>query len=325
MRCDRRRFLTLLVALAATRAADASAQAYPDRPIHIVNPFPSGSPVDVIGRLVADRLERIWGQPVLVESKSGAGGTVGANFVAKSPPDGYTLLVTSASTLATAPALFKSLPYDPIKDFAPIWAVKSSGQVVVVNPALPVETLQDLVRYAKAHPGQVSYASSGFGTVQHLAGELFMARTGAPLVHVPYRGGAPATNDLLGGHIQVMFDAIGNTLQNINAGKLRALAVLRAKRAAVLPNVPTAAEAGVPGVELNGWVGLFAPGETPSDVLDKLSATVASTMADRDLAARLVAAGNDTDFLVGPALGERLQEDKAAIAAIVKAARIQPE
>jgi tripartite-type tricarboxylate transporter receptor subunit TctC len=325
MHCDRRRFLTLLVALAAPRGADASEQAYPDKPIRIINPFPSGSPVDVIGRLVADRLEKTWGQPVLVESKSGAGGTVGANFVAKSPPDGYTLLVTSASTLATAPALFKSLPYDPIKDFAPIWAVKSSGQVVVVNPALPVNNLQDLVQYAKAHPGQVSYASSGFGTVQHLAGELFIARTGAPLVHVPYRGGAPATNDLLGGHIQVMFDAIGNTLANINAGKLRALAVLRAKRAAVLPDVPTAAEAGVPGVELNGWVGLFAPAETPRDILDKLSATVASAMADQDLSARLIAAGNDTDFLVGPALGERLMEDKESIAAIVKAAGIQPE
>ena len=262
---------------------------------------------------------------MLVESRSGAGGTVGANYVAKSPPDGYTLLVTTASTMATAPALYRSLPYDPIRDFAPIWAVKSSGQVVVVNAALPIRNLADLVTYAKAHPGQVSYASSGFGTVQHLAGELFNARTGAALVHVPYRGGAPATNDLLGGHVQVMFDAIGNTLQNIKAGKLRALAVLRARRAAVLPDVPTAAEAGVPGVELNGWVGLFAPGETPPDVLDKLSTTIAAAMADQELAQRLIAAGNDTDFLVGPALGARLRQDKDAIAAIVKAAGIQPE
>jgi tripartite-type tricarboxylate transporter receptor subunit TctC len=325
MHPNRRTLLALLAALAAPRSARAEEQTYPDRPIRIIDPFPSGSPVDVIGRLVADRLEKAWGQPVLVESKSGAGGTVGANVVARSPPDGYTLLITSASTLATAPALFKSLPYDPIKDFAPIWAVKSSGQVVVVNPALPINNLQDLVQYAKAHPSQVSYASSGFGTVQHLAGELFIARTGAPLIHVPYRGGAPATNDLLGGHIQVMFDAIGNTLQNIKAGKLKALAVLRAKRAAVLPDVPTAAEAGVPGVELNGWVGLFAPAQTPRNILDKLSATVASSMAEKELAERLVAAGNDTDFLVGPALGERLSEDKASIAAIVKAAGIQPE
>jgi tripartite-type tricarboxylate transporter receptor subunit TctC len=322
---NRRTLLALLAALASPCITRAEEQTYPDRPIHIIDPFPSGSPVDVIGRLVADRLEKTWGQPVLVESKSGAGGTVGTNVVAKSPPDGYTLLVTTASTLATAPVLYKSLPYDPIKDFAPIWAVKSSGQVVVVNPALPINTLQDLVQYAKAHPGQVSYASSGFGTVQHLAGELFIARTGAPLIHVPYRGGAPATNDLLGGHIQVMFDAIGNTLQNIKAGKLKALAVLRAKRAAVLPDVPTAAEAGVPGVELNGWIGLFAPARTPRDVLDKLSATVASSMAEKELAERLVAAGNDIDFLIGPALGERLSEDKASIAAIVKAAGIQPE
>ncbi len=227
----------LLLAASFARAAELT---YPDQPIRIINPFPSGSPVDVIGRLIADRLEKALGQPVLVESKSGAGGTLGANYIAKSPPDGYTLLVTTGSTLATAPALYRSLPYDPIADFAPIWAVKSSGQVVVVNPALPVTSLQELVQYTKAHKGEVSYASSGFGTVQHLAGELFVAHTGAPLTHIPYRGGAPATNDLIGGHIQVMFDAIGNTLQNIQAGKLRALAVLRAQRARVLPDVPTA-------------------------------------------------------------------------------------
>jgi tripartite-type tricarboxylate transporter receptor subunit TctC len=316
------RFLLALLWLAAPASAQTS---YPDRPIRIINPFPSGSPIDVIGRLVADRLEKAWGQPVLVESKSGAGGTVGANFVAKSPPDGYTLLVTSTSPMVSAPALNKSLPYDPVRDFAPIWAVKSSGLAVVVNPALPVKSLEELVAYAKARPGAVSYASSGFGSVQHLAGELFNARTGAALVHVPYRGGAPATNDLIGGHIQVMFDSIGNTLQNINAGKLRALAVLRAGRTAVLPEVPTAAEAGVPGVELNGWVGLFAPAQTPREVVDKLGATVTATMADKELAERLIAAGNDTDFLIGAALGERLKQDKEATAAIVKAAGIQPE
>jgi tripartite-type tricarboxylate transporter receptor subunit TctC len=308
--------LFLLAALAASSFARAEAT-YPDQPIRIIDPFPSGSPVDVIGRLIADRLEKALGQPVLVESKSGAGGTLGANYVAKSPPDGYTLLVTTGSTLATAPALYRALPYDPIADFAPIWAVKSSGQVVVVNPALPVKSLQELVQYAKAHKGEVSYASSGFGTVQHLAGELFVAHTGAPLTHVPYRGGAPATNDLIGGHIQVMFDAIGNTLQNIQAGKLRALAVLRTQRARVLPDVPTAAEAGVPGVELNGWVGLFAPAATPRPILDKLISTLAASTTDQELTKRLMAAGAE--------LGERVRQDKDTIAAIVKAAGIQPE
>jgi tripartite-type tricarboxylate transporter receptor subunit TctC len=316
--------LFLLAALPAVPFARAE-PIYPDQPIRIIDPFPSGSPVDVIGRLIAGRLEKALGQPVLVESKSGAGGTLGANYVAKSPPDGYTLLVTTGSTLATAPALYRSLPYDPIADFAPIWAVKSSGQVVVVNPALPVRSLRELVQYAKAHKGEVSYASSGFGTVQHLAGELFVAHTGAPLTHVPYRGGAPATNDLIGGHIQVMFDAIGNTLQNIEAGKLRALAVLRAHRARVLPDVPTAAEAGVPGVELNGWVGLFAPAATPRPILDKLISTLAATTTDQELTKRLMAAGNDPEFLIGPALGERVRQDKDTIAAIVKAAGIQPE
>jgi tripartite-type tricarboxylate transporter receptor subunit TctC len=313
--------LLLVGALIAAPDARAAEPAYPDQPIRIIDPFPSGSPVDVIGRLIADRLEKALGQPVLVE----AGGTLGASYVAKSPPDGYTLLVTTGSTMATAPALYRSLPYDPVADFAPIWAVKSSGQVVVVNPALPVTSLQELVQYAKAHKGEVSYASSGFGTVQHLAGELFVAHTGAPLTHVPYRGGAPATNDLIGGHIQVMFDAIGNTLQNIEAGKLRALAVLRAQRARVLPDVPTAAEAGVPGVELNGWVGLFAPAATPRPILDKLISTLAATTTDQELTKRLMAAGNDPEFLIGPALGERVRQDKDTIAAIVKAAGIQPE
>ena len=191
-------FVLLFAVLAAVPFAHAEPN-YPDQPIRIINPFPSGSPVDVIGRLMADRLEKALGQPVLVESKSGAGGTLGANYVAKSPADGYMLLVTTGSTLATAPALYRSLPYDPIADFAPIWAIKSSGQVVVVNPALPATSLEELVQYAKAHKGEVSYASSGFGTVQHLAGELFVAHTGAPLTHIPYRGGAPATNDLIGG------------------------------------------------------------------------------------------------------------------------------
>ena len=186
-------------------------------------------------------------------------------------------------------------------------------------------TLQELVTYAKAHPGQVSYASSGFGTVQHLAGELFNARTGAALVHVPYRGGAPATNDLLGGHVQVMFDAIGNTLQNIKAGKLRALAVLRARRAAVLPDVPTAAEAGVPGSSSTAGSACSRRARRRATCSTSCPRTIAAAMADQELAQRLIAAGNDTDFLVGPALGARLQQDKDAIAAIVKAAGIQPE
>jgi tripartite-type tricarboxylate transporter receptor subunit TctC len=317
---------TMQWALAVLILAAAPAQAqYPDKSIRIINPFPAGSPVDFVGRLVADRLNKVWGVPVLVESRPGAGGTLAANFVAKSAPDGYTLLVTTPSTLATAPALYKSLPYDPIQDFAPIWSVTSAGLVVVVNPDVPAKTLSELAQYARENPGKLSFASSGFGTTQHLAGELFMARTGVKLVHVPYRGGAPATTDLMGGQVNIMFDALSNVLNNVRSGRLRALAVLRAKRARALPDVPTAAEASVPGVEQPGWIGLFAPSGTPPEILNKLVTTVSQEMSTPEVVARLVSAGNDSDFVVGQDLARRLAADKALFAEIVKEAGIQPE
>jgi len=298
---------------------------YPDRPIRIVNPFPPGSPVDFVGRLAAGRLEGALGQPVLVESRSGAGGTVGANSVAKSAPDGHTLLVTTPSTLATAPALFKSLPYDPVRDFAGLWGVNSGGLVAVINPSLPVTTLAEFIRYARERPGQVAFASSGHGTTQHLAGELFQVRTGVKLLHVPYRGGAPATTDLVAGHVHVMFDALSNVYQNVNAGKLRALALLRPKRNALFPDLPTAAEAGAPGVETSGWVGLFAPSATPPDVLAKLTGTLAAEMNDPATVKRLLEAGNDHDFMIGEALQKRLIEDVRLFAEIVEKAGIEKQ
>jgi tripartite-type tricarboxylate transporter receptor subunit TctC len=314
-----------VVALCCAAPASLAEIAYPDKPIKIVNPFPAGSPVDFVGRLIANKLEIAFGQPALVESRSGAGGVVGANSVAKSAPDGYTLLVTTPSTVATAPALVKSLPYEPLRDFAPIWAVNSGGLVVVVNPSLPIKTLGELVQYARAHPGELSFASSGHGTTQHLAGELFMARTGVKLLHVPYRGGAPATTDLIAGHVHVMFDSLSNTYQSIQAGKLRALALLRPKRNALFPDLPTAAEAGVQGVETSGWIGLFAPAATPKDILGKLTGTVATAMQDPETVKRLVEAGNDNDFMVGEVLGKRLADDIRLFAEVVAKAGIEPQ
>src|SRR5258705_775311 len=261
---------TLEAALVAVAPASGQ-EAYPNRTIKIIAPFPAGAPVDSVARLIADRLERAWGQPVVVENRGGGGGIVGTNAVAKSPSDGYTLLLTSTSPIAAAPALNKSVPYDSLKDFAPIWAINASGLVVVVNPSLPIKTLADLVRYAREHPGKLSFASSGHGTNQHLAGELFMARTGVRLVHVPYRGGFAGTTDLIAGHVDLMFDSLGNTLQNIRTGKLRALAVLRQRRSAQLPDLATAAEAGVAGVEMSGWLGLFSPARTPQAILNQLT------------------------------------------------------
>jgi tripartite-type tricarboxylate transporter receptor subunit TctC len=312
---------TVLVAVAPA----AGQEAFPNRTIKIVAPFPAGAPVDSVARLIADRLERAWGQPVVVENRGGGGGIVGTNAVAKSAPDGYTLLLTSTSPIAAAPALNKSVPYDAVKDFAPIWAINASGLVVVINPGLPLKTLGDLVRAAREQPGKLSFASSGHGTTQHLAGELFMARTGAKLVHVPYRGGFAGTTDLMAGHVQVMFDSLGNTLNNIRSEKLRALAVLREKRSPQLPSLPTAAEAGVIGAELNGWLGLFAPSGTPSTILDKLTATLVPGMREPAIMARLIELGNEDDVMTGDVVMRRLAEDKALFAEIVEKAGIKPE
>jgi tripartite-type tricarboxylate transporter receptor subunit TctC len=297
---------------------------YPEKSIRMVNPYPPGSPVEFIGRLVSERLSKAWGKPVLLESRSGAGGTIGADFVAKSAPDGYTLLVTTPSTLAVAPALYKVLPYDPIRDFAPIWSITSSGLVVVINPKLPAHTLGEFIQYVRSNPGKVAYASSGVGTTQHLAGEQFKVRTGLDLLHVPYKGGAPASTDLMAGHVQVMFDSLTNVLGAVRDGRLRALAVLRAKRSNAMPDVPTAAEAGVNGVEQPGWIGVFAPAATPPEIIARLVSTTTREMADPEVMARMVASGNDSP-VSGAELGRRLVEDKALFAEIVKKAGIKPE
>ncbi|MFM9970752.1 MAG: Bug family tripartite tricarboxylate transporter substrate binding protein [Burkholderiales bacterium] len=319
------RHIAMAVMLGASSLALGQAASYPDKPIRIVNPFPPGSPVEFIGRQVADRLSKAFGKPVLLESRAGAGGTIGANFVAKSAPDGYTLLVTTPSTIAVAPSLYKVLPYDPVKDFVGVWSVMSAGLVVVVNPKIPATNLTEFLAFARANPGKVAYASSGVGTTQHLAAELFKTRTGLDLLHIPYKGGAPASADLMAGHVQVMFDALSNVRAAVLDGRLRALAVLRGKRARALPDVPTASEAGVNNVEQPGWVGVFAPTATPSDIYSKLVANTVKEMADSEVVARLMAAGNDNEYVVGPALTKKLAEDNVLFAEIVKRAGIQPE
>jgi tripartite-type tricarboxylate transporter receptor subunit TctC len=316
--------LVLTLALAICVPAHAQTT-YPERTIKIINPFSAGSPVDYVGRLIASKLEAAWHQPVVVEIRNGAGGSIGANFVAKSVPDGYTLMVTSASAITSAPVLVKGLPYDPIKDFTPIWAVQSGGLVVVVNPALPVKTLGEFVQYARERPGRLSFASSGFGTSQHLAGELFMARTGIKLVHVPYRGGPAGSTDLIAGHVQVMFDSLSNTYQSIKTGQLRALATLRPKRSVILPELPTASEAGVAGVDMVGFLGLFGPVGLPPPILDKLIGTVGPAMSDSETAERLVAAGNENEFMLGDALGKRVAEDTRFFYELAEKAGIAPQ
>lgn len=297
--------------------------AYPNRPVKLINPFPPGSPVDVVARPLALKLQEVWGQGVVIDNKAGAGGTLGAELAAQAPPDGYTLLVTSASTHVIAPALRKSLPYDATKDFAPIALVAHGPTVIVVHPSVPARTLAEFVQYARANPGKVAYASSGAGTILHLTGELFSARSGAQLLHVPYKGAVPASTDLLGGQVQAMFDSIANAAPQVKAGKLRALAVLMPTRSPLLPDVPTAAEQGFEGLEFPAWIGLFAPARTPPALLAQITKTVREVTAQPDLKERYVQAGLLPVDVTGADFARLLASNQKTVADLVRTARIE--
>lgn len=315
--------LALLMAAALPGHAAEDAKDFPRQGVRIVNPFPPGSPVETLGRLVSQSLEKEWGKFVIIESKSGAGGTIGASFVAKSAPDGYNLLVSTASPITFAAAMYKKLPYDPVKDLVPVWGIATPGQVVIVNDAVPARNLAELVAYARANPGKLAYGSAGTGTVQHFAGELFQAKTGTKLVHVPYKGGAPAATDLAAGHIQVMFDSLTNQLRNIDSGKARPLAIMRARRDAKLPQVPTAAEAGVQGVELVNWIAVLAPAGMDPAILRKLRDTVRRVMATPENQERLRNVFGDIQALDGEQIEKMIPVEAKAYTELVESAGIE--
>ena len=257
----------LLGITAATFPAFAQ---FPDKPIRLVVPFPPGGPTDIVARPLAQLLGDALKQPVVIENKGGAGGSIAADSVAKSPPDGYTLIMATVGTHAINAALYRKLPYDPVKDFTPIALVASAPVAVVVNPATPIGSVRDLIAQAKANPGKVSFGSAGNGTPGHLTGEMFSTAAGVKLQHVPYKGSAPALTDLLGNQIPLMFDPVQSVLQNVKAGKLRALAISGKTRSPVLPDVPTLDEAGVRGFETTAWWAVFAPANIPADVASTL-------------------------------------------------------
>jgi tripartite-type tricarboxylate transporter receptor subunit TctC len=282
-----RLFVLILVLLIAETA---QAQHYPSRPIRLVLPFAAGGLVDVPGRILAQKLTETLGQPLVVENRPGAGSTIGADAVAKAKPDGYTLMITSTTHVISA-NLYKALPYDALRDFAPVMKLAEGPYVLVVNPSLPAKSVAELVALAKSRPGRIDYGTSGNGSSQHLVAALFCAMSGAPLNHVPYKGSDRATQDLIGGQVMVGFLGTPGALPQLKSGRLRALAVTTARRSPELTEVPTMQEAGIPGYEATIWLGLFAPAGTPREVLAKLHAEVENALAAPEARASIARTG----------------------------------
>jgi tripartite-type tricarboxylate transporter receptor subunit TctC len=279
-----------LLAAAFPVAAVADAAEYPTKPIMLIVPYAPGGSVDTVARIVGNEVSNEIGQPIIIENRSGAAGNIGFETVARALPDGYTLLMAS-SPLAVNVSLYRKLGYDPVKDFAPISLVALQPNLLVVSHKLPVKTLAELIVYAKTNPSELNFGSSGVGTSQHLAGELFKRRAGVDIVHIPYRGGGPAMIDLVDGRLQMMFETIPSALPHVQSGQVRAIAITVGERSKMLPNVPTVSEAGLPGFVSRGWLGVAAPAKTPKPIIDKLNAAITKTLAMPSVADRLTELG----------------------------------
>jgi tripartite-type tricarboxylate transporter receptor subunit TctC len=302
-------------------ATGASAQDYPSRPIRLLVPFAAGGGVDTMARILAAKLTESLRQTVVVDHRPGAGGTLGADAVAKAPPDGYTLLLT-VSGLAAAPALYKSLPFDPVKDLAAVTQVAASTLLLVVTPKLPVSTVQELIALAKAKPNSLNYGSSGVGAPLHLTMEIMKHSTGIDIVHVPFRGDAPLNTALIAGDVQLAFIPTATGQPLTQAGQVRALGLIGLKRASALPDVPTLAEAGIKGLESSSWYGVFAPAKTPPAIVDRLAREVAKAIQSPDVADRMRAQGNEPVGGTPEAFGALVKADVARFARIVEIAGI---
>ena len=281
----RRAVLPSLVAVVSLlmSLAPAAAQEFPTRPVKIVVPAAAGGPTHITAQLLAEKMQASLGQPVIVEPKPGAGNNLGADFVAKSAPDGYTMLLATTGTHAINQTLFKHLPFDPIKDFEPVSLVVQYPLLLLVSPDLPVNNVQELIAYAKMNPGKLNRASGGNGTSMHLSGELFVRQAGIDAPHIPYKGSAPALNDLMGNHVQLMFDSMITALPLVEGGKLRALGVTGRKRSPLLPQVPTLAESGLPDYEATGWTGIVVPAKTPPAIIAKLNEAIVQALKSPEL------------------------------------------
>ena len=306
-------------------AAQASVQLYPAKPVHIVNPFTAGGPVDLLARAVGQKLTEAWGQPVVVETRAGAAGNIGIEYVAKQPADGYTLLVMPTGNAVVNQHIFPKLPYDPLRDFAPVTLLATVENVLVVHPAVQAGSVQELIALARASPGKLTYSSPGVGSQAHLAGELLKSMAGIDIVHVPYKGMAPALNDLLGGQVSMMAVSMSSGLKQVQAGKLRALGVASLRRSAAAPDIPTVAEQGLPGFEALSWYALMAPAGTPKAIVDRIAAECARALRAPDMRERLVALGADPVGNSPAELAEMLKRESARWGELVRKAGIRGE
>jgi len=280
----------LVVGLALTAVA-SHAQSYPSKPVRVITPFTAGSAIDVLGRVVGQKMSDFWGQQVVIDNRIGASGIIGTEAAAKAPADGYTLYLGNVSTLALNPHLFSKIPYDVLKDFAPVSLTAAIPLILIVHPSLPVKSVKELIALAKAHPGQLNYASGGAGSAQHMPMEMLRAMTGINIVHVPYKGLTPAFNDVLAGQVPMMWSAVSNVVPFLKSGRLRVLAIGSAQRLPALPDVPTMQEAGVPGFVFDSWVGCLVPAGTPKDIIAKVHADINRTLAVPEVRDKLTTLG----------------------------------
>ena len=308
----------LVAAGALCACVTTAAQEYPVKTIRYIVPFAAGGMTDILGRVVGQKLTEAWGQQVIVDNRPGAAGGVGAAIAAKAPPDGYTLLGGTISSHAINVSLYSSLPYDPLRDFAPITLYVSLPNMLVVHPSLPVKSVKDVIALAKAKPKQLTYASAGSGTSQHLSGELFSMMSKVELTHVPYKGSAPGLADLVGGQVLMFFDNITTSLPLAKAGKIRAIAVTTAKRSSVHPELPTIAESGLPGYDVSSWQGVFAPAATPRPIISRLNAEIVRILAMPDVRERLTGLGADPVGNTPEQFAAYVKAEIAKWAAVVK-------
>ncbi len=302
----------------------AAAQAFPTKPIRFIAAFPAGGPSDIVARAMAKRMSEVLGQPVIVDNRTGAGGNIGAEAVAKAPPDGYTVLL-GGSYVIIAPALYLKPPFDPIRDFAPIGLIVSNQYVLVTHPSVPARSVRDLIKVAKAQPGKLNYASTGPGSPPRLAGELFKSMAGVDMVNISYKGATPALIDMIGGHIDVYFGGISGTLPPIASNKIRPLAVTSTKRSSQLPEIPTVAEAALPGYDITTWFGLLAPAGTPREIVNKLNAVIIGIVNEKEMTNYLIGQGVDPVTNTPDQFAAYIKNEVPKFAKIVKAAGITPE